>query len=47
MIFTILVPEPGDAIVAGAKVAVTPVGAPVMDNVTADFNAAFAVDASL
>ena len=34
----VLVPEPGDAIVVGAKVAVTPLGVPVTDNAMPDLN---------
>jgi hypothetical protein len=37
-------PEPGDAIVLEANTAVTPVGAPEVTNVTADFRLALAVE---
>lgn len=35
-IVKVLVPLPGETIVAGAKLAVTPVGKPLNDNATAD-----------
>ena len=35
----VLVPAPGAAILIGAKVAVTPVGTPLMENATAELNA--------
>jgi hypothetical protein len=34
----VLLPLPGEVILVGAKVAVTPVGSPLMDNVTAALN---------
>jgi hypothetical protein len=40
-------PEPGDPMVADANAAVTPIGAPATDNVTADFRDALAVVVTL
>lgn len=34
--FSVLLPEPGEAILAGVKVAVTPLGRPVTDRATVD-----------
>ena len=35
--FKVLLPEPGEAMLAGEKVAVTPFGRPLMDKATADW----------
>lgn len=34
--FSVLVPAPGDAMLVGAKVAVTPLGSPLMEKATAE-----------